>query len=79
MATTKASPRFVLCIRAEGMDDLDARKVYEVIPDAAAKGDGYLRVIDESGKGYLYSVECFVAVALPVAAVRELIAPRRVG
>jgi hypothetical protein len=61
------------------MDDLDARKVYAVIPDAAAKRDGYLRVIDESGDDYLYSVECFVAVALAVAAVRELIAPRRVG
>ena len=61
------------------MDDLEARQVSEVIPDAAAKRDGYQRVVDESGKDYLYPAQCFVPVALPVAAVRELTAPRRVG
>ena len=79
MPTTKASPRFVLCIRAEGLDDLEARKIYEILPDPAAKRDGYLRVIDESGDDYLHPADCFVPVVLPVAVVKELTAPRRAG
>lgn len=30
------------------------RKIYQVLPDDAAKKKGYLRVIDESGEDYLY-------------------------
>jgi hypothetical protein len=75
---TKGPSRFVLCIRAEDLDDLEPRKIYEVIPDTPAKRDGFLRVIDDSGEDYLYPADCFVSVALPVAVAKEL-SSRRAG
>jgi len=30
---------FVLCIRNEGCEDLDPRKVYQILPDEAAAQD----------------------------------------
>lgn len=61
----KPQAEFVLCIQNEGCDDLEIRKVYQVLPDQTAAQDGYLRVIDESGEDYLYPAEYFVAVELP--------------
>lgn len=56
------------CIRKEGSDDLEPRKVYQVVPDRDAVREGYVRVVDESGEDYLYPAEYFVAVRLPAAA-----------
>ena len=42
-----------------------ARRVYRVLPDAAAARRGLIRVIDESGEDYLYPARLFVAVELP--------------
>ena len=67
---------FVLCIRNEGCEDLEPRKVYQVLPDETAARDGYLRVVDESGEDYLYPVGYFVPVELPEAAANALAAPR---
>jgi hypothetical protein len=61
---------YVICVRAEESEDIEVRKVYEVLPDEAATKRGYLRVIDESGEDYLYPKECFAAVDLPGEAVR---------
>ena len=72
MKVAKPASRFVLCIRSEGSDDLEPRKVYQVLPDRAAVRDGYVRVIDESGEDYLYPAEYFVRVKLPVAVSRRL-------
>jgi hypothetical protein len=66
---------FVLCIRNEGCEDLEPRKVYQVLPDETAARDGYLRVVDESGEDYLYPAGCFVAVELPEAAAKAIAAP----
>ena len=52
MGRKKQTPQFVLCIRNEGCDDLELRKVYQVRPDASATEEGYLRLIDESGEDY---------------------------
>jgi hypothetical protein len=52
--------------------DLEVRKVYPILPDAAAAKDGYLRVIDESGEDYLYPADYFVVIDIPVAARRVL-------
>ena len=60
--------QFVLCVRNEDAEDLDLRKIYEVLPDRKASQDGYLRVIDESGEDYLYRESYFVAITLPAAA-----------
>ncbi len=75
MKVEKPQSRFVLCIRSEGSDDLEPRKVYQVLPDRAAVRDGYLRVIDESGEDYLYPAEYFVPLKFPVAVARELLSP----
>ena len=62
--------QFVLCVRNDDAEDLEPRKIYEVLPDRKASQDGYLRVIDESGEDYLYPESYFVAIKLP-AAVQE--------
>lgn len=73
----KRSRHFAVCIRNKHSEDLELRKVYEVLPDAAAAKDGYLRVIDESGQDYLYPGEFFVPIELPRGAGRSLSILRR--
>lgn len=74
----KAVARFVLCVRNDGSEDLEPRKVYQTLLDRTADREGYLRVIDESGEDYLYPKEYFVPVNLPAAVVRELESPKGV-
>src|SRR3989304_6110960 len=38
---TIAQPKFVLCIRNDGCDDLEPRKVYQVHEDPSAREEGY--------------------------------------
>jgi hypothetical protein len=71
MKNEKPRSKFVLCVRNQGAEDLEPRKVYQVLPDRELR-DGYVRVIDESGEDYLYPAEYFVPLKLPVAIVREL-------
>lgn len=71
---SKADPHFVVCIRNEGCEDLQLRKLYEVLPDETATGRGLLRVIDDSGEDYLYPAENFIAVSLPDSVERTLAA-----
>ena len=66
MNTEKSRTRFVLCIHNRGSEDLEPRKVYQILPDRAAVREGYIRVIDESGEDYLYRADYFVPVALPL-------------
>jgi hypothetical protein len=56
--------RFVICLRNDGVEDLELHKLYEVLPDEKATRVGYLRVIDESGEDYLYPADRFGAVDL---------------
>lgn len=67
--------RFVLCIRNDGCDDLEPRKVYQVIPDKTAEEEEYIRVIDDSGEDYLYPADYFVPVDIPEAVARDLALP----
>jgi hypothetical protein len=64
---------FVICIRNEGCDDLEIRKLYPVLPDESANRSGFIRVIDESGEDYLYPSGNFLAVKLPPAVEETLI------
>ena len=73
MKRRKAEPRFVICIRNEDCEDLEPRKVYQTLPDEAAAGDGYIRVIDESGEDYLYPEDYFVPIELPQAVEKALL------
>jgi hypothetical protein len=65
--------QFVLCVKNDDAEDLDLRKLYEVLPDRKASQDGYLRVIDESGEDYLYPESYFIAITLPTAAQKALL------
>ncbi|MCX7837926.1 MAG: hypothetical protein N2559_00495 [Anaerolineae bacterium] len=67
--------RFALCIDNKGYEaSLISKKIYEVIPDAQAEQDDFIRVIDESGEDYLYHVSHFIFVELPVEVERALVA-----
>ena len=65
----------MLCIRNDGCEDLEPRKVYQVIEDSEAAAEGYIRIVDESGEDYLYPANYFVAIELPKDAVRVLAVP----
>ncbi|HEV7796988.1 MAG TPA: hypothetical protein VGO73_02440 [Pyrinomonadaceae bacterium] len=73
MKRQKTEPRFVLCIRNEDCDDLQPRKIYQVLPDESSAADGYIRVVDESGEDYLYPQDYFVSIELPQAAQKALL------
>lgn len=73
MRRQKPELQFVICLRNEDCEDLEVRKVYRVLPDAAAAMDGYIRVVDESGEDYLYPQAYFVAIELPQAAQKALL------
>ena len=62
--------QFVLCIKNDGCDDLQIRKIYEVLPDESAAKEGYIRIIDESGEDYLYPTNYFYPVEIALN-VRE--------
>ncbi len=74
MTKTQARSKFVLCIENKDCDDLEKGKVYPLLPDAKAKRDGYIRVIDESGEDYLYPESRFVLVDIPLKAREALTA-----
>lgn len=73
MKAKKAEPRFVVCVKNEGREDLEIRKIYQILPDEAAAEDSYIRVIDESGEDYLYPANYFFPVELPQAAEEALL------
>ena len=63
---------YVLCVDNKDSEDLEKRKVYQVLPDDDAKQEGYLRVIDESGEDYLYPESYFIHIQLPREAQEAL-------
>ena len=72
MAKTPSRAKFVLCIANKDCEDLEKGKIYAFLPDARAKRDGYIRVIDESGEDYLYPESLFVALDIPAKAREAL-------
>lgn len=77
MSETK--PRYVVCLRNDGAEDLEVRKLYRVVPDASSAERGYLRIVDESGEDYLYPAEFFADVDLPKEVERALTSRRTAG
>ena len=63
---------FAICIRNEGAEDLEVRKIYQVLPDTRAAKEKHIRVIDESGDDYLYPADFFVPLTLPRDVQRAL-------
>ena len=49
MRVQPSSRSFALCVEDGGMEDLEARKVYQILPDREAAREGYIRIVDESG------------------------------
>lgn len=74
MKPKKPAARFVVCVQNDDCEDLELRKLYQVLPDEAATADGLLRIIDESGEDYLYPAECFVALELSKDVEKALLA-----
>ena len=70
MSKTAPHPRFALCVRPGDSEDLEIRKIYEVLPDPKAAREGYLRIVDESGEDYLHPAEYFAFIRLPAAILR---------
>ncbi|KHE93065.1 MAG: hypothetical protein K8F52_04515 [Candidatus Scalindua rubra] len=54
MVQEKTEKMFALCVEDKDCDDLEKRKIYQILPDEKATKEGYLRVVDESGDDYLY-------------------------
>lgn len=50
MKRVKPPTRFARCVRTQGSEDLEARKLYQVLPDLVADREGYVRIVDESGE-----------------------------
>jgi hypothetical protein len=63
---------FALCIENKDCEDLEKRKIYQVLEDQESKQEGYLRVIDESGEDYLYPQSYFIFIQLPHEAQEAL-------
>jgi hypothetical protein len=77
MRVQKPTSSFALCVRDDGSEDLEQRKLYQVLPDRAAAREGYVRIVDESGEDYLYPSELFVPLRLPSSIARRLMASSR--
>jgi hypothetical protein len=66
-------PGFVVCVNNDDCEDLEVRKIYQVLPDEAAAADGLLRIVDESGEDYLYPAKLFLQIELPQAIEKALL------
>jgi hypothetical protein len=64
--------KVALCIENRDCEDLEKRKVYQILSDAKAEKEGYLRVIDDSGEDYLYPQSYFILVQIPREAQEAL-------
>ncbi len=74
MPSIDANSSFAICVSNDSCDDLSIGMLYRVLPDAAASGEGLLRIVDDSGEDYLYSAARFVVVTVPEADVPRLLA-----
>jgi len=64
--------KYALCVDNKDCEDLEKRKIYQILHDEDAQNDGYLRVLDESGEDYLYPASYFIFVQLPEKAQEAL-------
>ncbi len=68
-STTIASSlkkRYMICVENRGYEaSLEIMKVYGVLNDREVEKHHQVRVIDESGEDYLYSMKHFAPIRLP--------------
>lgn len=77
MMKTTRNDRYVVCIRADDLLDLEVGKLYLVNAPEAGDSGSELRIVDESGEDYLYPSDWFADVELPEASAEALRAARR--
>ena len=59
-------PQTLICVANEGNEiSLLLWKIYKTLPDADARSERLVRVIDETGEDYLFPEENFVPIELP--------------
>jgi len=64
---------FMICVENRGYESsLEKRKLYEVLIDRLAESHSQLRVIDESGEDYVYPVNFFAPIRLPLLTKERL-------
>jgi hypothetical protein len=73
MKDTAKQSGFVVCVNNDDCEDVEVRKIYQVLLDEAAAADGLLRIIDESGEDYLYPAKLFLQIELPQAIEEALL------
>lgn len=62
----KQPVQFAVCIDNEGYEaSLEVGKLYRVVPDVKAESHGYIRVVDESGEDYGYTISRFFRLEIP--------------
>ena len=65
--------QYVICVDNTGYAaSLEKAKVYRVARDEAADKRGLVRVVDESGEGYLYPKTMFRPISLPEGVKKAL-------
>lgn len=70
-----ARKTFVVCVNNDGYEaSLELRKIYEALSDPDAASHGQVRVIDESGKDYLFPATCFSEIELSPKVRRAVLA-----
>ncbi len=58
--------QFALCLDNAGYEaSLELGKLYKVVIDEQTEIPGYLRVVDESGEDYAFSIDRFHLLTLP--------------
>ncbi len=72
MESINEIPNYALCVENRDCEDLEKRKIYQVLSDEEEEKEGYLRILDESGEDYLYPASYFILVQLPVEAQEAL-------
>ena len=70
----KIKKQFAVCINNEGYpESLEVSKLYQTLPDSEAAACGYIRVVDESGEDYGYSLDRFFQIEIPEALEKALL------
>jgi hypothetical protein len=74
-SSAQVAQDLVICIKNDGHEAaLELRKIYRVFEDTEARTRCFLRIVDESGEDYLYPRGNFLAVTLPAATRRAVLA-----
>lgn len=73
MKLKKISNQYVICVQNQGYEvSLEKHKVYRVIADKNAAEHNLVKVIDESGRAYLYPSYFFLSIKLAQPILKAL-------